>query len=126
MPFEKRQLRPGPKRTGDLSYLRPPPAPPEQKSVRYGTEMIERVEQRALEMSLRLGRTVKFAEIARRGIELALAEPLPDYVRGPRVPCSLVRNAAGGVTCLECRMQTSRSDEVMCNRLKRKVAIADE
>lgn len=117
------QLKPGPKNIGRLSYRRKPPGIRIQKTFRACPDLIEKVEERALEESMRLGVTVKFADLARRGLELMLAEPLPGE---PAVvkPCNVIRLFSKNVGCLEC-MKTGDTTGVYCAKQSKRVTIDD-
>jgi hypothetical protein len=124
MPHEKRQLRTGP-HSGLLSYKKPPPGPPVQKTFRASSDFIYSVEDRALQESLRLGREVRFSELIRRGLQMVLDSPLPEPVTGPRIPCALVPMAGGGVACVECRVSAPAKGSINCPELKREVSLGE-
>jgi hypothetical protein len=126
MPHEKRQLKPGPKPGSMLSHRKPPPAPPVQKTFRGQPEFFEAVEERALQESLRLGTTVTFSDLVRRGLETVLDSELPPYVRGPRLPCALVRTASGGLACTVCMVSGGeRKGSLLCRKLSREVKLGE-
>lgn len=76
--------------------------PRNQTTLRADPKIMEKLEERALEETMRLGVTVRFADLVRRGMLMVLAEPLPG--RPARIAkCHLVPNAHGGTSCLECR-----------------------
>lgn len=91
-----------------------PPQPRIQVSVRIDPETIERLEERALEETMRLGVTVRMADIVRRGAVLALAEPLPSKPKGMR-RCSVVPSVEGNV-CLECKASWAKAMRPVCPR----------
>jgi hypothetical protein len=113
-------LRPGPL----PGYKKPPPGLPVQKTLRAAPDFLEAVERRALEESLRTGLTVTFSDLVRRGLQMVLDSELPEHVRGPRMPCSLVRTAGGGLACVTCRIAGGeRKGSLFCKQLNREVKL---
>jgi len=77
-----------------------PPHPRNQVSLRLGEDLIERIEERALELGHRAGTRVSLTDMARMAFKLLLDLPLPPEPL--RSPCNVVGTAGGGRTCLEC------------------------
>lgn len=89
-----------------------PPMERKQISVRVLPDEIERLEERALEESMRLGINVTLSSLINRGIQLVLTSPLPGAPA--RVDkCNLVESVAGSTKCLEC-LATSGNRNVYC------------
>jgi hypothetical protein len=93
-----------------------PPQTRGQTSIRMAPNLFEALEERALEESMRLGVSIKLADLIRRGAQLVLSEPLPGQPARVR-RCKVVPTVNDGKTCLECKMTwTSRATEPVCPR----------
>ena len=97
---------------------------PTQKTFRADADFLETIEERALQESLRTGLTVTFSDLVRRGLELVLGQPLPDYSPG-RVPCDLYLTGDGGLGCRTCKIKGVTRGSIACPRLKREVKLGE-
>lgn len=96
-----------------------PPLERRQISVRVHPDNIERLEERAMEESIRLGVNVNLTNLINRGIDLVLATPLPG--KPARVSkCNLAPGVGNSTICVECK-QKSPTRTIYCADLKAEV-----
>lgn len=88
-------------------------ARPGQKTFRAPPELLDALENRALAETVARGAEVGASDIIRRGIEWALAQPLPG---AGRRDCLVVATVGGGRRCLECTAQFSPDGAHACPR----------
>lgn len=81
-----------------------PPSERRQISLRLDPDTIERLEDRALEETMRLGSHITLSSLLTRGAEMVLSTPLPG--RPARViKCNLVPAVNGSTVCLTCKQR---------------------
>jgi hypothetical protein len=87
------------------------PARPGQKTFRADPDLLTRLDKRAMMETAALGVEVAASDIIRRGLEWAMAQPLP----GPsRSRCNIVKTASGGSICLACKEEADPGAKLYC------------